>query len=212
MAYPCYYAILQVSRSASQDVIESAYKRLAREIHPDKNLSSTSHSKMQLLNEAYEVLSNPVRRRGYDARTTVCRRESNQSEGKSRRATSSLNEAAATQLAQRLAGKWLPPAQIVRVLEKRGVDRGMAVFIVFERTDAPRRAQWQAGVAEMMSGGLILLLAAAGAMYLYARAEAVGWYLEPERISWSGKLILPAVVATMGGVKFIRGLLMAARA
>jgi DnaJ domain len=212
MPYRCYYAVLQVSRSATQDVIESAYKRLAREIHPDKNRSAASHSEMQSLNEAYEVLSNPARRRVYDDHTRVYRPASSEPTSKSRRVTSRLNEVDAVHLAQRLAARWLSIAQIIQALEKRGVDRGMAVFIVFARTDAPRRSQWQEGLSEMIAGGMILLLAAAFAVFIYFRAETASWQLELDKFSWSSKFIMPLLVATVGGVKFLRGMFRSAKA
>jgi hypothetical protein len=115
-------------------------------------------------------------------------------------------------LAQRLAARWLSIAQIIQALEKRGVDRGMAVFIVFARTDAPRRSQWQEGLSEMIAGGMILLLAAAFAVFIYFRAETVSWQLELDKFSWSSKFIMPLLVATVGGVKFLRGMFRSAKA
>lgn len=58
-----YYRILQVHPEASPEVIQAAYRRLARQRHPD---SGGSDAAMQELNEAYEVLSDPVKRREYD--------------------------------------------------------------------------------------------------------------------------------------------------
>ncbi len=60
-----YYRILQVHPEASFEVIQAAYRRLARQRHPD---SGGSDAAMQELNEAYEVLSDPVKRREYDRR------------------------------------------------------------------------------------------------------------------------------------------------
>lgn len=61
-----YYAILMVHPKAEMFLIEAAYKRLAREYHPDFGNDPTSHEKMVEINEAYAVLSDPVRRRSYD--------------------------------------------------------------------------------------------------------------------------------------------------
>ena len=66
MAMKDYYAILMVHPKAEAFVIEAAYKRLAREYHPDFVDRSNSHEKMVELNEAYTVLSDPSRRRLYD--------------------------------------------------------------------------------------------------------------------------------------------------
>lgn len=62
-----YYKILQVDPSAEHEAIEAVYKRLSRKYHPDTNHGNpTAHKKMIDLNEAYEVLGNPERRKRYD--------------------------------------------------------------------------------------------------------------------------------------------------
>lgn len=63
-----YYRILQVDSSAEVEVIEAAYKRLALKYHPDINKSPDALEKLQLLNEAREVLTNPEKRQKYDQR------------------------------------------------------------------------------------------------------------------------------------------------
>lgn len=64
-ADPDYYAILQVSGSADQEVIRAAYRSLARKYHPDQS-GASSPARMRQINEAYEALGDPVRRRAYD--------------------------------------------------------------------------------------------------------------------------------------------------
>ncbi len=59
-----YYEILEVDKNASEEVIEKAYKTLAKKYHPD--LQNNSQNKMQQINEAYEILSNDFKRRQYD--------------------------------------------------------------------------------------------------------------------------------------------------
>jgi outer membrane protein assembly factor BamE (lipoprotein component of BamABCDE complex) len=66
MANKDYYAILMVHPSAEKFLIDAAYKRLAREYHPDVNSGVNAHQKMIDINEAYEVLSDPMRRKVYD--------------------------------------------------------------------------------------------------------------------------------------------------
>ncbi len=66
MASKDYYAILMVHPKAEAFLIEAAYKRLAREYHPDFGGVGNNHEKMVEINEAYEVLSDPTRRRSYD--------------------------------------------------------------------------------------------------------------------------------------------------
>lgn len=62
-----YYAILGVSRDASQDEIKKAYRRLARQYHPDANPGNKeAEEKFKEIQEAYEVLSNPETRAKYD--------------------------------------------------------------------------------------------------------------------------------------------------
>ena len=60
------YEILQVSEKAEQEVIEAAYRRLARKYHPDTNPQQTANLYMQKLNWAYEQLSDPIKRAEYD--------------------------------------------------------------------------------------------------------------------------------------------------
>ena len=61
-----YYEILEVDKNASEEVIEKAYKTLAKKYHPDLQNNSNSQNKMQQINEAYEILSNDFKRREYD--------------------------------------------------------------------------------------------------------------------------------------------------
>jgi molecular chaperone DnaJ len=62
-----YYAILGVGRSASEKEIKQAYRRLARKYHPDVNPGDkTAEAKFKEMNEAYEVLSDPEKRKKYD--------------------------------------------------------------------------------------------------------------------------------------------------
>jgi curved DNA-binding protein len=62
-----YYNILGVSKTASQDEIRSAYRKLARKHHPDLNPSDKeANKKFQQINEANEVLSDPDKRKKYD--------------------------------------------------------------------------------------------------------------------------------------------------
>lgn len=65
-AWNDYYRVLQVHYLAEPEVIESAYKRLSRKYHPDVNKDENSESAMKMLNEAYEILKNPVKRKKYD--------------------------------------------------------------------------------------------------------------------------------------------------
>ncbi|NLN75344.1 MAG: molecular chaperone DnaJ [Armatimonadetes bacterium] len=62
-----YYETLGVDRDASQSAIKSAYRRLARQHHPDVNPDDhTSELRFKEINEAYQVLSDPEKREMYD--------------------------------------------------------------------------------------------------------------------------------------------------
>jgi molecular chaperone DnaJ len=61
-----YYEVLSVARSASQEEIKKAYRRLAREYHPDLNKSPDAEARFKEISEAYEVLSNSDKRAMYD--------------------------------------------------------------------------------------------------------------------------------------------------
>lgn len=67
MAYIDYYKILGVDKSATQDDIKKAYRKLARKLHPDLNPNDKEAEKQfKELNEANEVLSHPENRAKYD--------------------------------------------------------------------------------------------------------------------------------------------------
>ena len=68
------YQDLQVDPEADPEVIEAAFKRLALKHHPDRSSDAGSESRMRSLIAARDVLSNPVRRRAYDASLGIVRR------------------------------------------------------------------------------------------------------------------------------------------
>ena len=63
---PDYYAILQISKNASQNEIKKQFRLLAKKWHPDKKQSNDAEEKMAQINMAYEVLSDNKRRKMYD--------------------------------------------------------------------------------------------------------------------------------------------------
>ena len=67
-----YYAVLGVSRSASNEEIKKTYRRLAMQHHPDRNAGNkAAEEKIKVINEAYAVLSDPGKRSSYDRHGTV---------------------------------------------------------------------------------------------------------------------------------------------
>jgi len=63
---PDHYAILQISKNASQNEIKKQFRLLAKKWHPDKKQSNDAEEKMAEINIAYEVLSDHKRRKMYD--------------------------------------------------------------------------------------------------------------------------------------------------
>lgn len=61
-----YYSILNISEIATSKEIKIAYRKLAMEWHPDRNKSVNAHSKFIKINEAYEILIDPIKREEYD--------------------------------------------------------------------------------------------------------------------------------------------------
>jgi molecular chaperone DnaJ len=66
MAKRDYYEVLGVPRDADANTIKSAYRKLARQYHPDVNKDAASEEHLKEINEAYEVLSDADKRQAYD--------------------------------------------------------------------------------------------------------------------------------------------------
>ena len=63
-----HYKVLNVRRNASNDDIKKAYRRLALQIHPDKNLHPSAAEAFQILGSSYEILKSESKRARYDRR------------------------------------------------------------------------------------------------------------------------------------------------
>ncbi|MGH3448288.1 MAG: DnaJ domain-containing protein, partial [Nocardioidaceae bacterium] len=60
------YEVLGVSREASSEEIKKAYRRLARQLHPDVNPDAETQERFKLVTHAYDVLGDPQKREMYD--------------------------------------------------------------------------------------------------------------------------------------------------
>lgn len=75
-----YYDILGLKQDCSQDEVKKAYRKLSLKFHPDKNEGDEYFSEMfKQVNEANEILSNPVKRSEYDRKTNSENKSPNQS-------------------------------------------------------------------------------------------------------------------------------------
>ena len=79
--YKDYYDVLGVPRDATQDEIRRAYRKRAREYHPDLNADSDAEERFKELGEANEVLSDPDKRGRYDRLGAQWRAQENASDG-----------------------------------------------------------------------------------------------------------------------------------
>ena len=62
-----YYDILGVSKDASKNELDSAFRKLAMKYHPDRYKGADAQEKMKEINKAYKVLSDPNQRKQYDS-------------------------------------------------------------------------------------------------------------------------------------------------
>ena len=68
-----FYSLLGVARDASEAEIKKAYRKLAMDYHPDRNVSPDAEAKFKEMAEAYEVLRDPQKRAGATVAEAACR-------------------------------------------------------------------------------------------------------------------------------------------
>ena len=67
MSHEDYYNLLEVSKTSTLEEIKSSYRSLAKKYHPDRNINNTTDKNIfKKITEAYQVLSNPEKRKNYD--------------------------------------------------------------------------------------------------------------------------------------------------
>lgn len=64
--YVDFYKVLGLATNASAEDIKQSYRNLAKQFHPDRNPSPEAHKQFVEINEAYETLSDPMKRNRYD--------------------------------------------------------------------------------------------------------------------------------------------------
>jgi molecular chaperone DnaJ len=74
MAHSNHYEILDIDPAASQAEIKQAYRRLAKQFHPDSNREIADNDRITRINAAYEILGDPQRRQSYDRELSFSRR------------------------------------------------------------------------------------------------------------------------------------------
>ena len=164
-----YYEILQVSPKAEPSVITAAYKRLAQTYHPDV-ARDASTARMIDINEAYEVLSNPVRHAEYDR---VFRTKYVSQDAEAEAPTEEELMMALMRYAAEEAAKGRKRSQVADELAKKGVPYDVAALIVqrvFEYRSELKQKEGGKGIGcgvLMLVVGIILTALTGGAIIFY---------------------------------------------
>lgn len=124
-----YYDQLNVSRDASDEEIKRAFRKLAQQLHPDRNHAANASDLMAVVNAAHDVLANPQKRAEYDA--TLIREAQQARQAAAQRRQAGPPRAAAQPGAKTQAGPAAKPHTKKAKPARRGsLWRWVAVFVV----------------------------------------------------------------------------------
>ncbi|WMJ74282.1 DnaJ domain-containing protein [Cytophagaceae bacterium ABcell3] len=127
-----YYQILGISPTANQEEIKAAFKKLAVKYHPDKNPgSSFAEEHFKKVNEAYQVLSDPRKRKQYDLRQMYQRQRSYSSTSTASYAEKPKPKPKASYKARRPSAKKKPGVKLAHVFMSLGIFAVLIVAAVF---------------------------------------------------------------------------------
>lgn len=124
-----YYDQLNVSRDASDEEIKRAFRKLAQQLHPDRNHAANASDLMAVVNAAHDVLANPQKRAEYDA--TLIREAQQARQAAAQRRQAGPPRAAAQPGAKAQAGPAAKPhTKKVKPARRGSLWRWVAVFVV----------------------------------------------------------------------------------
>jgi curved DNA-binding protein CbpA len=167
-----YYEILQVSPNAEQSVIMAAYKRLAKTYHPD-TAGSVNAARMVEINEAYEVLSNPIKRSEYDC---AFRTKYHSHETEAEAPTDEELIIGLMRFAAEKAAEGKKRSQVADELTKKGVPYDVAAQIVSRVFDYRSELKRKEGGKAIGCGLLMIIVGGIITGITYAAASGGGTY------------------------------------
>jgi DnaJ-class molecular chaperone len=185
-----YYQQLQVDPNAEQSIITAAYKRLALIYHPDTNKKLTAHSNMADINEAYEVLSDPIKRRKYDLE--FAKRYSTQTEEQVPPSNEEIIRNLITFAAEEVA-KGKKSSEITDEITRMGIPFDVSTQIVKQVFEYRSRVKSRAGGKQIGCGLLMLIVGGIITGITYASAKEGGSY-----IVTTGLLVVGAINLIVG--------------
>jgi len=187
-----YYEILQVSPNATATVITAAYRRLAREYHPDI-VGSSSAQRMKEINESYAVLSNPASKAAYDQ---TFRSNENQQDGPAPSADDLM--ATLVAFAAKRAGDGKNRTQVADELAQKGVPYQIAAEVVNQVFDYRSTLKRREGGKQIGCGFLMLIVGGIITGLTFLIAAPGGTF-----IVTTGLFIVGAITLIVGLVRWL---------